>query len=77
MKYGMADIDWKYIAAQLAHTGDKEQSEFLNSFNAELRKACITEFAVMFQMASIDKLLTQSTRDLLSVCAIDQKGGEG
>lgn len=73
MKYGMMDIDWRYIGAQLAHVSDEEQASFLNSFATELRHACKTEYAAGFQATAISELLDENVKELLRMAVYSKE----
>ena len=67
MKYGMIEVDWKYIGAQMAHSDDHAQADFFNAFAEELRAVCVTVYAAEMQMASVDKEIKADTRSLFTM----------
>lgn len=66
MKYGMAEIDWKYIGASLANADDKEQSDFFKQFVKELN-SWGTRSQVEFQLAGVNRQLTKEEIETLTM----------
>ena len=67
MKQGMTkEIDWAYMGALLANSGDVMQAEFLKAFVKE----CLswgTRHQAEVQLASVNRLLTKDEKKLLEM----------
>ena len=66
MKLGLQDVDWEYVAARLARTGDDEQAKFFKAF---VKECCSwgTQYQVEFQLAGVNRLLTTAEKETLGM----------
>ena len=73
MRLGLRkDIDWQYIGAVLARSGDNEQAECLKSF----AKECLTwgtTYQVEMQLAMVNQKLTKEEKDVLGMIGYVEK----
>jgi len=70
MKHGLQDIDWKYVGACLARTGDGGQAEFFKAFIAEC-STWGTRYQVEQQLAFVNRKLTKDEREVLGMLSYD------
>ena len=67
MRYGLrGEIDWEYLGALLAQSGDNEQASFLKSFVKECN-SWGTRHQVETQLSFINTKLTKEERETLSM----------
>jgi len=66
MKYGFTEIDWEYVASQLAHEDDNTQATFLKAFVKECG-TWGTQFQVEKQLAGVNHLLADEEKDVLGM----------
>jgi len=74
MKMGIRkDVDWEYIGALLAQTGDDEQAMFLKAFIKECN-SWGTSHQVEMQLASVNHRLTDDEKETLSMVCYKEVG---
>lgn len=66
-------LDPRELAARLAQEADHEQAEFLQTFLAELRKFCETNFAYQTQLSYIASELSPQDREDLAILGPEAK----
>ena len=66
MKYGLVEIDWGYVGAQLAHMSDVEQTAFFKAFVKECG-TWGTTYQVQSQLLFVNLKLTDEEKDVLSM----------
>ena len=66
-------IDFKEIAARLAHLPNGEQADFFSSFLNELHKVCETHYRTEHQLGYIAKELSIGDRELLSMLSPEEQ----
>jgi len=71
MKFGIKEIDWKQVGAQLAEENDKEQADFFKSFVKE----CLTwgtRYQIEMQLIEISNKLTSEEKQILSIISDEE-----
>lgn len=72
MRYGLrGDIDWEYLGALLAQSGDNEQAAFLKAFVKECN-SWGTRYQVEKQLAFINRKLTKEERETLGMITYEE-----
>ena len=67
MKMGIRkDVDWEYLGAVLAQSGDDEQAQFFKAFVKECN-SWGTRHQVEMQLAGVNALLSNNERETLSM----------
>ena len=69
MKLGIRDVDWKYVGALLARSGDDEQIQFFKAFIKECN-SWGTKHQVEFQLSGIRLKLTSEEKETLSMLGV-------
>ena len=67
------DVDWEYLGALLAQTGDDDQAAFLKSFVNECN-SWGTRHQVEMQLACVNRLLTLDEKNTLSMIGFIEEG---
>lgn len=74
MKMGIRkDVDWEYLGALMAQTGDDDQVLFLKSFVKEC-KTWGTNHQIEMQLASVNSALTEEEKETLSMIGYSEAG---
>ena len=74
MRNGMI-LDFKSVAALLAHEGDDVQADFFKVFAKELQDVCKTHYHTEFQLAGVNRLLTKEEKGILGMIGYEDEGG--
>ena len=76
MKQGLKiEYDWKLIGAELANEDGEKQADFFRGFVKE----CLswgTRYQAEFQLAGVNRLLTDEEKELLSMIGYKEGGGK-
>ena len=68
MKRGLI-IDYNSVAAYLAHEGEKEQADFLNTLAAELARECQTHHHAEMQWTAVRPRLSDAALEMVGTLA--------
>lgn len=72
MRFGIRhEIDWEYLGATLAQSGDDEQVQFIRAFLKECR-SWGTSFQVEKQLAAVNHQLTSDEREALGMLSFNE-----
>ena len=66
-------IDFKSVAAYLASEDAQIQADFFNVFSKELSAICQTHHHAQLQLANVNGLLDEATRENLSMLTYKEK----
>ncbi len=74
MKLGIQNVDWAYVGARLAQSGDDSQARFFKAFLKEC-SSWGTRFQVEQQLACVNQKLTPEERAAIGMLGYEEVTG--